>query len=125
MSNKGEILELERRFWKTMAGAEHTKSAELLAGHAAMVSSGGVQTFTPEEYVEMSGKSPFVIKDWAISDEKVIFPTPETAVCIYKVKQTVERDGKSDTFSTQDSSVWIKTGAAWKCILHTEGAPER
>lgn len=120
MPSKDEILKLEREFWTTMAAGEHTASAKLLAGQAAMVSGKGALTFSPDEYVAMGEKSPFKITDWSMSDEDVIFPTPETAVCTYKVKQTIENGGKSDTTINVDASVWAKEGGAWKCIMHTE-----
>lgn len=115
-----EILSLERDFWKTMAGGEHRKSASLLAGRAVMVSGMGTMSFTPDEYVKMAESGRFKITDWSFSDESVIFPTADSAVCSYRVEQTVEQDGKSETTTNVDSSVWLRDGDGWKCILHTE-----
>lgn len=120
MSDKEDILKLEHEFWTTMAGGQHQKSADLLAPRAAMVSSMGSLTFTPEEYVKMGNSSPFSIIDWSMSDEEVIFPTPNSAVCMYRVKQALKRDGKTEITRNVDTSVWMQDAGAWKCILHTE-----
>jgi hypothetical protein len=120
MLTNQEILSLEREFWSAMAGGHHSKAAKLIASRAAMVSTHGAHTFSPEDYLEMSEKSPYTIKDWEMSEENVIFPTPETAVITYLVKQTVELGGRAETTVNSDSSVWVKSDGAWKCILHTE-----
>jgi hypothetical protein len=120
MPNAQDIIKLEHRFWDTMTSGDHEESAKLLAPKAAMVSDMGSMSFTPSEYVKMGQSSQFKIKDWSLTDEEVIFPTPNTAICMYKVKQTLEKDGVSQTTQNNDTSVWTKEGADWKCILHTE-----
>ncbi len=120
MTGSDTILKLEREFWTTMAAGEHKKSAKLIASQSAMVSPKGVMTFTPAEYIKMGESSPYTIKAWDISDEKVVFPTENSAVCTYRVKQTVENDGKSETTTNQDTSVWVRDGSDWKCVLHSE-----
>jgi hypothetical protein len=87
---------------------------------AAMAGSMGTYRFSPDEYVKMSEKSPFTINDWAMSEEDVIFPNDETAICMYRVNQTVTNDGKTEKMDTLDTSVWVKDGDSWKCAMHTE-----
>jgi hypothetical protein len=120
MAAKEDILELEREFWATMAGGEHRKSAKLLTPMAAMAGSMGTHRFSPDEYVKMSEQSPFTIDDWSMSEEDVIFPTPETAICMYRVNQTVTHDGKTEKMDMLDTSVWVRDGDSWKCAMHTE-----
>jgi hypothetical protein len=120
MTKSDEILKLEREFWTTMTAGEHEKSAALIASQSAMVSNMGVMTFTPEDYVKMARSSPFAIKSWTMSDEKVIFPTADSALCSYKVKQTVKHDGKTETTTNHDTTVWVRDGSDWKCVLHSE-----
>lgn len=120
MSNKEEILRLERDFWTTMAGGQHEKSAGLLAQRAAMTGPMGTHSFSPDEYVKMSEESPYSIEDWSMSEEEVIFPTPDSAICMYRVRQSLNNAGKPETMDTQDTSVWVRDGDSWKCALHTE-----
>lgn len=120
MTGQEDILKLEREFWTTMAAGEHEKSARLIASQSAMISPKGVMTFTPADYVKMGRASPYTIKDWVLSDEKVVFPTKDSAVCTYRVKQTVENGGKSETTMNHDTSVWVRDGSDWKCVLHSE-----
>lgn len=125
MPDSAEIIGLEREFWTTMASGDHEASAKLIGKQSAMVTGMGALVFSPREYVEMAAKSPYRITDWEFSDEKVIFPTPDTAVVTYKVKQTVEHDGKTETTDNSDSSVWVRSEGAWTCILHTEAPAEK
>ena len=120
MTTKREILDLERKFWTTMAGGEHQQSAGLLTSKAAMTGPMGTHTFSPSEYIKMSEGSSFAIEDWTMSEEDVFFPTPDSAVCIYRVKQSVKNGGKSEKMDTMDTSVWVRDGDGWKCALHPE-----
>lgn len=120
MPDKQEILKLEREFWKTMAAGDYKKSAAMLAPHAASVSPMSVTSFTPDEYVEMGKASPYTFVNWSMSEEDMIFPTADTAVCTYRVTQTLKKDGLSETSESMDSSVWARAGGSWKCILHTQ-----
>lgn len=120
MSNVEEILKLERKFWDTMANGQNQESSQLLADQAAMVSGMGALIFSPSEYESMSSESPYSIKEWKMTNEKVFFPTPDVAVVTYLVKQSIEHDGNTQTTDNSESSVWIKSDSSWKCVLHTE-----
>jgi len=81
----------------------------------------GFHSFSPQQYTEMSKSMPMTYVDWSMSDEEVVFTTPDTAVCNYHVKQTTKgKDGKLEKSETTDTSVWAKDGKDWKCIYHYE-----
>ena len=120
MSTKEQILTLEREFWRQIASGDYTAAAALLAPEAASVSSMGAQRFTPEQYIELGTSSGYAFIDWSMSGEDVIFPTPDTAICTYRSRQTLEKDGQRLTGENMDSSVWTRVGDTWKCILHTQ-----
>jgi hypothetical protein len=54
------------------------------------------------------------------SDFDVVFPTMDVAVASYRVKQSMEAQGRSQTEEKFDSSTWVKLGDDWKCVAHTE-----
>lgn len=120
MTEATEILALEREFWTAMAAGDHERSARLIANESALVHSTAVITFTPATYIRMGAESPFKIKDWELTDERVVFPTADSALCTYKVRQTVEHHGQTETTLNHDTSVWVRDGSDWKCVLHSE-----
>ena len=50
----------------------------------------------------------------------MIFPSDDTAIVAYKVRQKGEMDGKAMDLSCADSTTWVRDGRDWKCALHTE-----
>ena len=120
MPNPQDILDLEHRYWETMAAGEHGKSAELLADEAVVVGSMGAHAFRKADYEAMSQQSGWAITSYDLSDEKVTFPTENCAVVTYKVKQEAEHKGKPMSMEAWNSTVWVKDGGDWKCVAHSE-----
>jgi hypothetical protein len=55
-----------------------------------------------------------------MSDLQVLFPTKDTAIVAYKVRQKGTMDGKPFDMEAADATVWNRDGADWLCVLHTE-----
>ena len=121
MTAKQDILKLEATFWDTMAAGEHRMSASMLASHSTMFDAQGAVTFTPDEYIAMAGrdyeKPGSKIVDWKMTDEKVVFPTEDTAICTYNVATKTDT-GENEPRSAIAVTVWAKDADDWKCILH-------
>jgi hypothetical protein len=118
------LIELENRFWQSLVDQDTDTALELLAEPALMVSSHGAMKFDHAGYRKMAEKGPMVLKDYKLSDMDVVFPNDTTAVLTYRVKQTfAQRDQSAGpTQEVNDTSMWIKSGADWKCVMHTETA---
>jgi hypothetical protein len=74
-------------------------------------------------YRKMAEQGSMVLTDFELSDMEVVFPTDDTAVMMYHVKQTMAPRGskkKSETQEMTDSSTWVKDGSKWLCAMHTE-----
>ena len=50
----------------------------------------------------------------------VIFPSADSAVIAYTVRQRGEMKGKPMDMRCADASAWVRNGSDWKCALHTE-----
>lgn len=63
-----------------------------------------------------------VIKSFQLEDVDVVFPSDDTAILTYRVTQQVApRDsGRGATQDMNDTSVWLRQGAQWRCVMHTE-----
>ena len=78
--------------------------------------------FDHTQYREMAEKGSMVIKSFKLSDMHVMYPNDDTAVLTYHARQTMAQRGKSDEIEQEmaDSSVWLRKGGEWLCVMHTE-----
>ena len=116
------LIDLERRFWQSMVDEDTDTATAMLNEPALMVSPHGTIKFDRAGYREMAEKGSMVIKSYQLSDVDVVFPSEDTAILTYRVKQAVAPRGKSET-TTQDmadSSTWVRKGGQWQCVMHTE-----
>jgi len=117
------IIDLEKKFWQSIVDTDTDTALKLLCEPAVMVSSQGAMQFDHAGYRKMAEQGKQVLKSFELSDMKVVFPNESTAVLTYHATQTMGPRGKSDGATRQevnDTSTWIKLGADWKCVMHTE-----
>lgn len=120
---KREIERLEHAFWQSMVDNTPQVATGLLAERALMVSGHGVMAFDHAGYTKMQLDPSHKLLDFTLSDLDVLFPNDDVAIATYTVDQTVEYDGKRTNMQAVDSSTWVKSGAGWKCVAHTESLP--
>ena len=116
------IVELETRFWQALVDEDADTAANLLTEPAIVVGPHGTLRFDRAEYRRMATAGPLVLRDFAFRDLQVTFPRDAVAVLTYAVTQPVgsRRGGASTVQDVRDSSVWLRHGTGWKCVLHTE-----
>ena len=118
-----EIIALENRFWQSMVDEDTDTALTLLDEPALMVSSHGSMQFDHAGYRKMAEHGDQVVKSFELSDVTAVFPTSDTAVLTYRVKQAVaprDKSGGSTEQDMMDSSVWTRKDGAWRCVMHTE-----
>lgn len=117
-----DLIALENRFWQSMVDEDTDTALTLLDEPALMVSSHGAMKFDHAGYRKMAEQGTMVVKSFKLSDVNVLFPTDDTAVLTYKVKQEMSTRGKSDEIKQEmaDSSVWTRKDGQWRCAMHTE-----
>jgi hypothetical protein len=117
-----ELMALEKRFWQSLADADTDATLRLLDEPALMVSEHGAMQFDHTGYRQIAEHGELVIRAFELSDMQVMFPRDDTAVLIYRVRQSLSRRGESRQFEQQmtDSSVWMLKGGQWRCVVHTE-----
>jgi ketosteroid isomerase-like protein len=126
------LKDLERRFWQSMVDEKTDTALALLDEPALMVSAHGSMKFDHAAYRKMAEQGQKVLKSFELGDMETVFPTDDTAILMYSVKQTMApREGGADsTEEMVDTSTWVRKDGAWKCVMHTEtpaakGAPAR
>ena len=116
------LIELETKFWQSMVDEDTDTALRLLDEPAVMVSPHGAMQFDHGQYRQMAEHGDKVLKDFELSDMTVVFPTEQTAVLTYRVKQALAERGDARLTRQEmaDSSVWVCRDGRWLCVMHTE-----
>jgi ketosteroid isomerase-like protein len=116
------LAALERKFWQSMVDQDTDTALDLLAEPALMVSPHGSMKFDHAGYRKMAEQGKLVLTSFELSEVDVVFPNETTAILTYHVKQGTAPRGKSESKVEEmnDTSTWVKDGAEWKCVMHTE-----
>ena len=125
-TRKQEIQGLETAFWQSMVDGKAEVATGMLVEPAVMVSGHGLRKFDHATYEKMAADDSMRLTGFEISDFDVVFPTQDVAVASYRVRQSMQAQGKpATTEEVFDSSTWVKLGEAWKCVAHTESLAAR
>lgn len=121
-ATRTDIINLEKKFWQSMVDEDTELSLSMLDEPSLMVSPHGTMQFDHRQFRQMSEQGTMVIKSFELSDMNVVFPTDESAVLTYKVKQslTERRTSRQIDQEMADSSVWMHKDGKWLCVMHTE-----
>jgi len=117
-----DLIALEKRFWQALVDEDVEAATSMLDEPALMVSSHGAMQFDHDGYRRMAEQGIMVVKSYELSDLNVVFPTEETAVLTYQVRQALSQRGRAEEMVQQmaDSSVWTRKDGRWICVMHTE-----
>jgi len=118
-----EVIALENRFWQSMVDGDTDTALALLDEPALMVSSHGSMQFDHDGYRKMAEHGDLVLTSFELSDMTAVFPTEDTAVLTYRVRQAMaprEEPRKQTEQQMTDSSVWTRKDGSWRCVMHTE-----
>jgi hypothetical protein len=122
---QAEIERLEKSFWQSMVDGQPAVATHLLTEPALMVSSHGASKFDHAAYVKMARDDRYKLLDYEISGMDVLFPTDDVAVASYKVRQTMEMEGRTVESDVFDTSTWVRVDDQWRCVAHTESEAAR
>jgi hypothetical protein len=120
------LTDLENKFWQSMVNQDTDAALQLLSEPALMVSPYGSMRFDHAGYRKMAEQGSMVVTAFELNDVDVLFPNETTAILTYRVKQATTPRGKSESKVEEmnDTSTWIRMGAGWKCVMHTEAPAE-
>jgi hypothetical protein len=119
---RDDILDLERRFWNTMRDKDGAAAARMTATPCVLVGAQGVSAIDPASMTQMMQHGQWTLKRYAFDDESVQIQSidDDTAIIAYAVMEDLEVEGKPMSLHANDSSVWVRRGGPWVCVLHTE-----
>jgi len=120
MSLEQDILALEHKFWQSMIDRDSTAGAAMIGESSIVTGAQGVGKINRKTFAKMMDGGQWTLHKFAFSDVKFEQVRDDVAVIAYKVREDLTVDGKRFTMEAADASTWVREGAAWVCVLHTE-----
>jgi len=115
-ANESTITDLEKSAWEAYKNKQADAFKALMSKDYYGVYSEGMKTLDGEA-VDMAKSD---LREYSLSDIKVVFPHPQMAVMIYKVKVQATAEGKDISGTYNSGSVWIQQAGKWVGAFHTE-----
>jgi uncharacterized protein DUF4440 len=110
------LIEKEKAVWEIVKNKHFDAFRKYYADNYSGVSSDGVNDINRE----VEGVRNVDLKDYSLTDMKVVFPNKATAILTYKVTTQGSFKGQDISGVYYASSVWVNQGGKWLAILHTE-----
>ncbi len=120
MALEQDILALEKKFWQSMIDRDSAAGAALIGEASIVTGAQGVGKIDRPTFTKMMDGGQWTLHAFDFTDVKFVEPAKDVAVIAYKVREELTVDGKRLTLEAADASTWVKQGAAWVCVLHTE-----
>jgi len=114
------LIEREKAVWETVKNKQFDAFRKYYSDNFRSVSSGGVSDINQEA----EGVRNVDLKDYSLTDIKVVFPNKSTAVLTFKVTVQGSYKGQDISGAYYASAVWVNQGGEWLVILYTEAKAE-
>jgi hypothetical protein len=115
-----EILDLEKRFWKTMQDKDIDAALQLTDDPCIVTGAQGVARIDKQTFAKLMTNSTWKLHDFDIKEVQVQPLSNDFVVIGYKVHEELTVDGQPLTFDAADASTWVRKNGRWLCALHTE-----
>lgn len=125
MDNKNieqKIYELERSYWQAMKDDDMDTILSLTDDPCIVTGAQGIMKFNKTEFAKMmKGPQNYKLKSYEFNKgHQVSVLNDDTAVIAYKVKESLDVEGKPVNLELAESSTWRRKNGSWVCSLHTE-----
>jgi ketosteroid isomerase-like protein len=115
-----ELVGLETRYWNAIKQRDG-KTAASLSGESCLVAGAqGVMEMDRPSITKMLESANYTLNDFSIEDVRMNQVSDDVVALAYKVHEEMTVDGKPVTLDAFDTSVWMKRGDNWVCVVHTE-----
>jgi ketosteroid isomerase-like protein len=120
MPDAQQIIDLETRFWDTMAASDAGAATALMADEAIVTGPQGGSKISRGDFSRMMEGASWTLDEYRLDDVEVLFPTDDLAVIGYTVRQKGAMKDKPYDMTCADTSTWARSGGEWRCVAHTE-----
>jgi len=115
-----ELVGLEKQYWNAVKDRDASTAASLSHDPCIVVGAQGVGELDNSSLAKMMQGATYELKDFSFDDIHVRRITDDVAVVAYKVKEDLVVEGKKLKLEANDSSIWVRRGGQWTCVVHTE-----
>ena len=115
-ANEATITDLEKSAWEAYKNKQADAFKALMSKDYYGVYTEGMKTLDGE----LADMAKSDLRDYSHTDVKVVFPRPGVAVITYKATVQATAAGKDISGTYNSGSVWLKQGAQWLGVFHTE-----
>jgi hypothetical protein len=110
------ITESEKSAWEAYKNKQTDTFKKYLATDYSGVYADGVKNLD-KEVADMEKSE---LRDYSLTDMKVVFPSADVAVTTYKATLQGSSGGQDTSGTYNVASVWIKKGGKWLVVFHTD-----
>ena len=117
-----ELRALEGMYWNAIQRKDEDTAMKLSDDRCVVVGAQGVGEIDRERLGKMLKQASYNLTHYEFDDKKfqVRKLTDDVAVVAYQVREDLIVDGKPESLTAFDATVWVRRGDTWLCALHTE-----
>lgn len=119
-ATKRELLALEKQYWNAVKEKDSATAASLSDDPCVIVGAQGVGEVDRSTLAKMVEAARYELKAFSLEDVHMRQVGDDVVAMAYKVKEHLVVEGQDVKLEAFDSSVWVRRGGKWVCILHTE-----
>jgi ketosteroid isomerase-like protein len=121
MSAEKEVVELEKQYWQAIVDRDIDKILSLTADPCIVAGAQGVMNMDHATYRKMMDAQPsWELLEFSLEGVESREVAPGVVSTAYSVSENMTVDGKPHSLKCADTSVWVKQGDTWVCVVHTE-----
>ena len=115
-SNETAITDLEKSAWEAYKNKQSDAFKKLCSKDYYGDYAEGIKNLDGE----VADMAKTDLREYSLADMKVVFPSADVAVIMYKTTMQETSEGKDMSGTYNSASVWVKKGGKWLGVFHTE-----
>lgn len=117
-----QFQDLERRYWDAVQRKDDSTAMNLSDRNCIVVGAQGTGELDRAQLGQMLKQASYKLMRYQIDDKnfRVRKLTDDVVIVAYEVHEDLVVDGKPESLTAFDTSVWVRRDNSWFCALHTE-----
>lgn len=117
---KQELLTLEKQYWNAIKDKDSATASSLSDDPCVVVGAQGVGEIGKAALAKMLQGASYELNAFSLEDVHMRQISNEVVAMAYKVNEDLVVDGQNVKLEAFDSSIWVRRGGQWVCVVHTE-----
>jgi ketosteroid isomerase-like protein len=117
---KQELLAREQDYWNAIKEKNARVATSLSDDPCIVVGAQGVSELSRNALTKMLEGAAYELRGFSLEDVHFRRLGDDVVALAYRVNEDLTVDGERVKLEAFDSSVWVKRGGEWVCVVHTE-----